>query len=126
MLLQSLLFVDDHTFMGQHKIVYTLMKVLKTLTQSKIKSYEIKFALASMLGQMMADTDLWAMANPAHVQQNTDSLGSMIKLVMSHGTMRGMFDSVHPELEEMGITAIEVTEKGFRFCRSTGGRWGHT
>ena len=106
------------------------MKILKTLTQSKIKSYEIKFALQSMAGQMGADTDMATLFNqlldPAHTQHNTDSLGSLIKLVMSHGTMRGMFDSVHPELEEMGITAIEVTEKGFMFCRSTGGRWGHT
>ena len=47
-------------------------------------------------------------------------LGSVIKEVIHHKTLRGKFSSVHPELRQEGIVRVEVGEEGLHFIRDTG------
>ena len=48
-LLQSILFLSDLTLAGRKREVYVLAKILKWLTKSKTKSYQIKFVIDSVL-----------------------------------------------------------------------------
>ena len=103
-LLQSLLFLSDETLSGKKQLVYVFLKVLKNCTKSKAKSFEIKFAVDQML------------RNKDH--ENIE-LGPAIRLVMTHSKIKGKFDSIHPDLEKMGFTGVEVTDQGFRFVRNS-------
>ena len=103
-LLQSLLFLSDDTLRGKKQLVYVFLKVLKNCTKSKAKSFEIKFAVDQML--MQKDSE-------------KIELGPAIRLVMTHSKINGKFDSIHPDLEKMGFTGVEVTDYGFRFVKSS-------
>ena len=84
------------------------MKVLKSCTDSKSKSFEIKFAVDRVLVNM----------DPDKIE-----LGPAIRLVMKHPKIRGKYNSIHPDLEEMGITGVEVTDQGFKFVRKSEGEF---
>ena len=75
--------------------------MLKHFTGSTVKSYMIKFALnMTLLG---GNPSSWGL--------------SINKRVLSHWTMKDKFWSVHPDLRALGISAIEVGEKGIFFLR---------
>ena len=56
--------------------------------------------------------------------KNTDvdsvGLGPSISLVMEHYTIRDKFLSVSGDLSRMGYSAVEVTNRGFRFISKQG------
>ena len=104
-LLQSLLFLDDDTLKGTKEDVYVNMKILKSCTNSKTKSFELKFAVDMELNNK----------NPSEM-----GMGPAIRLVMKHTRINGKFDDIHPELRDVGFTGVEVTDQGFKFVRSQG------
>ena len=45
----------------------------------------------------------------------TADIGESLARVMKYWTVRGKFDSVHPELQKIGVQNIEVTATGLKF-----------
>ena len=86
--------------------MYVLIKILKFCTGSSAKSYQIKFAIGSLLQHNNYVT--------------AAELGSLIRKVIHYHTLRGKFSSVHPELKDEGIVRVEVGEEGLRFVRGSG------
>ena len=68
-------------------------------------SYQLKWAVNDKLGNM-----------------NDDSvgLGPSISLVMEHTSIRDKFLSVSGDLSRMGYSAVQVTNRGFRFISKQG------
>ena len=80
---------------------YVLLKILKYCTGSTARSYQLKFAV-----------------DQAFLNQSIDStkdIGTAIKEIIHHKTVRGKFSSVHPDLAAEGITRVEVGEEGLQF-----------
>ena len=99
-----MLFLTADSLEGSKQLVYVLMKALKLCTASKATSYKIKFAVHAML---------------VNVDPDKIGLGEAIKMVMNYETIRTKFESVHPDLEKIGIARVEVTEDGLCFVRKT-------
>ena len=45
----------------------------------------------------------------------TAEVGESLARVLRYWTVRGKFDSVHPELEKIGVQRIEITRTGVKF-----------
>ena len=45
----------------------------------------------------------------------TADIGESLARVLRYWTVRGKFDSVHPELEKIGVQRIEITATGLKF-----------
>ena len=45
----------------------------------------------------------------------TAEVGESLARVLRYWTVRGKFDSVHPELEKIGVQRIEITTTGVKF-----------
>ena len=67
----------------------------------RFSSYQLKWAVESKL----------IYTTPEKV----GGLGPAIRLAMEHTGIRDKFSGVCPELEEMGVTRLEVTDQGLRF-----------
>ena len=87
--------------------MYVITKILKFITDGKAKSYECKFALHDVLANRDFDSD--------------EELGSAIRTVIHHHTIRGKFSSIHPDLKQLGFTRVEVGEEGLLFIRGDSG-----
>ena len=89
-------------------MVYVLVKILKGLTASPAQSFHCKFAWNEVLTNR-------------HTRRVTDidesELGIALQEVIKHRTIRGKFNSVHPDLRAQGITRLEVGEDGIFFHR---------
>ena len=97
---QGLLFLNEQTLAGRKLTVYVMMKILKMVTQAKVTSYQIKWAVSESLLNMTQDKIL---------------LGEAIQRVMDHHTIRGKFNDVNADLQIVGVKRVEVTEEGFKF-----------
>ena len=75
--------------------------MLKYFTDSTIKSYMAKFAIETTVFN----------------GYEGEEVGSSIRRVIDHWTIRGKFCSVHPGLKRRGIVSIEVGDTGFIFHR---------
>ena len=102
---QSILFLSDQTFAGRKKEVYVLAKILKWLTNSKTKSYQIKYVIDSVLH------------NKRNIRE--EEIGVTLLEVIDYFTIRGTFNSVHPDLRAQGVTRVEVGEQGLIFHRDS-------
>ena len=80
-----------------------LLKVLKYCTGSSARSYQLKFAIDR------------AFANK--YIESMEEVGAAIKEIIHYFTIRGKFNSVHPDLATEGITRVEVGEEGLQFIR---------
>ena len=91
---------------GAKKKVYVLIKILKVLTDSPAQSYHCKYTWDEVLNNRHSrdDTDI-----------NESEIGTALHQVIRHSTIRGKFNSVHPDLRAQGIVKVEVGEKGFIF-----------
>ena len=99
--------MNDKVLRGRKLEAYVLLKVLKYCTGSSATSYKVKFAVQQDLMNR-------------EIERDVDELGSRIKEIIRHSTIRGKFSSVHPELRREGITKIEVGKEGLRFLRDSG------
>ena len=68
-------------------------------------SYQLKWTVNDKL--MNTDVD-------------SDGLGPSISLVMEHRSLRDKFLSVSGDLSRMGYSAVQVTNRGFRFISKQG------
>ena len=50
----------------------------------------------------------------------TADIGESMARVMKYWTVRGKFESVHPELEKIGVKRIEITATGLKFVGEPG------
>ena len=95
---QTYLFMDQRTLSGARKNVYSLLKILKYVMDSKMKSYEAKYAVEMVFRNN----------NPSGI------CGEALKEVMSFKTIRGLIDTkslcVHPDLKKLGVTEIELLD----------------
>ena len=83
-----------------------MAKILKWLTGSKAKSYDIKFALEDI--------------NPGSSKNISESeLGAALQEVIHCRFIRGKFNSVHPDLRAKGVTRVEVGSQGITFHRDS-------
>ena len=103
--------MNDATLIGIKRYVYVLIKILKFCTGSSVKSFQCKFAIASVLCTRSSDINVVA-----------GEVGRIIQEVIRFHTIRGKFSSVHPELRREGIVRVEVGEGGLHFVRDTGER----
>ena len=103
---QTLLFLNDSTLRCLKRSVYVLIKILKFCTDSSVKSYQCKFAISDLLGNI----DVTKMKE----------LGDLVQEVIHYYTLRGKFSSVHPELRREGIIRVEVGKEGLHFIRDSG------
>ena len=102
---QSILFLNEYTLRGKRD-VYILVKILKWLTASTSKSFQCKYAAHS------------ALLNKWRTKGISDNeLGGAVQDVIHHHTIRGKFDSVHPDLQAEGVTKVEVGDHGLTFHR---------
>ena len=97
---QGLLFLREETLRGRKLTVYVMMKILKMVTQAKVTSYQIKWAVSDLL---------------LNVESEKIDLSSAIQRVMDHNILRGKFNGVNVDLQNMGVKRVEVTEEGFKF-----------
>ena len=107
--------MDDATLIGIKRYVYVLIKILKFCTGSSVKSFQCKFAIASVLCNRHSN-DL------SDINVVAGEVGRIIQEVIHFHTIRGKFSSVHPELRREGIVRVEVGEEGLHFVRDTGER----
>ena len=96
--------MDDKVLRGRKREAYVLVKVLKYCTGSSATSYQCKFAVQQVFMNKNIET--------------FEELGSAIKEIIHHKTIRGKFSSVHPDLAAEGITRVEVGEEGLHFIRN--------
>ena len=85
---------------------YVLLKILKYCTNSPARSYQMKFVVNQVLACKNIDS--------------AEDLGTAIKMIIHHKTIRGKFSSVHPDLAAEGITREEVGEEGLHFIADKG------
>ena len=88
----------------RRKDIYAVIKILKYCTNSSIKSYMAKFAM-----------EMSVIVTLSH----TLDMGSAIRRVLNHWSIRGQFSSVHPDLRKEGIRRVEVVEEGLHFIRNS-------
>ena len=79
-----------------------LAKILKWLTGSRAKSYQIKYAVRELLETKSCIAE--------------EELGVILQEVIHHQSIRGMFNSVHPELKAEGVTRVELGMPIFTKC----------
>ena len=84
---------------------YVLLKILKYCTDSQARSYQLKYAVDRVFFNKSIDS--------------TEDLGTAIKEIIHHSTIRGKFSSVHPDLAAEGITRVEVGEEGLHFITNS-------
>ena len=102
---QTILFLNESTLLGAKLKVYVLIKILKFCTGSTAKSYHCKYAVSEVLGNRR--------------NLSSKKLGSVLKEVLDHHTLRGKFCSVHPGLVQEGVDRVEVGVEGLHFiCKS--------
>ena len=107
---QSLLFLRDDTLDGRKREVYVLAKMVKIFTASSTKSIQLKMAIEDVLGNV---DDI-----------ESGDLGSSLRSILQHRDIRGHFSSIHPDLTAVGVTKVQVTNKGLSFLReSEQGDW---
>ena len=99
------MFLREGTLRGGKLEVYVLLKLLKTLTKAPVTSYKIKWAVEEML----SNTDV-----------DEADIGSAIRELMNHLSIRDKFSGIHPRLQELGYIRIEVTDTGFTFVARNG------
>ena len=80
--------------------MYVLLKIVKYCTGSSAKSYQCKFAVNMVLNNK----------EPA-----IDKIGEAIREVINFEHLRGMFDSVHTDLANLGVTKVKIDDKGLIF-----------
>ena len=93
--------MDQNTLRGTRKDVYVLMKVVKYITGSSAKSFELKWIVDTIFSMNKA---------PAR-----DKIGQALQAVMRHKTVRGKFGGVHQDLKNLGVTAVVVGENEVEF-----------
>ena len=92
--------MNSDTLRGTKMQVYVLLKVLKFCTRSSAKSYDCKFAIHNVLmGKKIT----------------SNKIGEALREVIRYENIRGKFDSVHPELKNLGVTKIEIGDNGLQF-----------
>ena len=85
--------------------IYVLLKILKLCVQPqpKLTSYDLKWAVNEALLNMIP---------------TKEEIGACIRRVLNHATLRDRFDdSIHKELEALGIAKVEVLDERLRFVR---------
>ena len=92
--------MNSLTLQGTNKQVYCLLKVLKYVTGSSAKSYQCKFAVHNVLSAR---------------DSTNDKFGQAIREVINYRNIRGKFNSVHQDLKNVGVTKIEIGDKGLNF-----------
>ena len=88
------------TLMGTRHQVYVLLKIIKYCTNSSAKSHQCKFAVNMVFKNK----------EPA-----SDKLGEALREVINYRNIRGMFNSVHADLSNLGVTKVEIGDKGLHF-----------
>ena len=100
--------MSDATLKGKKLEAYVVMKILKYLTDSGAKSFQIKFAVNDVFLNRSIE--------------RMEEVGSAIKEIMEHKRIRGKFSGVHPDLRKEGIVGVEVGEEGLHFLREGAGQ----
>ena len=95
--------MDEQTLKGRKLDLYVLLKILKYCTGSSARSYQCKYAVKDALRMNSI--------------KSMEEVGTAIKEVIQHSTIRGKFSSVHPDLAAEGITRVEVGEEGLHFIK---------
>ena len=98
--------MNKQTLKDRKMDAYVLLKILKYCTDSRARSFQMKFAI-----------------NEALMNKNLESIeeiGAAIKMIIHYFTIRGKFFSVHPDLAAEGIARVEVGEEGLHFVTKRG------
>ena len=97
-----MLFLDQFSLLGKKREVYVLLKIFKFCTGSSAKSYQCKYVIHERL---------------RHHDPEKIDLCDALTDALQFPSLRGKFSSVHEDLRDEGITAIEITKNGFRFLK---------
>ena len=92
--------MQESTLAGTKKEVYTMMKILKYCTDSSAKSYQCKFAVHVVF---------------LNKEPESDKIGEAIREAINYENIRGMFNSVHQDLKDLGVTKVEIGDNGLNF-----------
>ena len=92
--------MNEGTLRGTKLQVYVLLKISKFGTGSSAKSYQCKFAVNMVL---------------MNKEPASDKIGEAIRDVINYQNIRGMFTSVHRDLNELGVTRIVIGDSGLHF-----------
>ena len=77
-----------------------MLKIMKLCCKADIESFKMKYAMDRCLSDS---------------KYEKADIGSSLERVLRYWTLRGKFDGVHPELEEIGVKRIEVARDGLVF-----------
>ena len=96
--------MNDKTLEGRKLEAYVMLKILKYCTGSSARSYQCKYSVSEVFKNKSIDS--------------MDEVGAAIKKIMLYPNIRGKFSSVHPDLEALGITRVDVGDEGLHFIKT--------
>ena len=85
---------------GNKADVYKMLKIMKLCCKADIESFKMKYAMDRCLSDE---------------KYEKADIGSSLERVLRYWTLRGKFDGVHPDLEEIGVKKVEVAKDGLLF-----------
>ena len=93
--------MDQDTLKERRKKIYILLKIIKFLTDSPIKSYDAKYAVEMTF----------------QIKEPSEIYGNALAEVMNHRMIRGLYDlnNVHPDLRKLGVTGIVLHDNTLEF-----------
>ena len=83
-----------------------MIKILKACTASKATSFLCKYSIHDALPN----------DDPDKI-----GLGTAILKALNYYKIRGKFEFIHPQLREIGVTGVKVTNEGFMFIKNDQG-----
>ena len=96
------MFLSVETLRGNKRDVYLILKILKLCTGAEVTSFKMKFAV---------ERALW------DDKKGDKPLVTSLQRVLRYWTLKERFSEVHPELRNVGVKRVEVTEKGLLFIK---------
>ena len=115
-----LFYREDKTLAGNKLKVYVVAKILRKCTNEDLTSFKvfkIKYDSPSLAFSYNVNVQLkFAVDRSLDAKKYEDAdIGSSLKRVLKYWTLAGKFTGVHPELANIGVTEVRVTDQGLEF-----------
>ena len=122
-----LFYREDKTLAGNKIKVYVVTKILRKCTNTDITSFKVQmkrhliflkyiplFSLINL--ETICFQMKFAVDRSLDAMKYEDApIGQSLKRVLKYWTMAGKFTGVHPELAEIGVKEVRVTDQGLEF-----------
>ena len=122
-----LFYREDKTLAGNKIKVYVVTKILRKCTNTDITSFKVHLNNYLILIKYFSflhviNLELFYFQMKFAVDRSLDAMkyedapiGQSLKRVLKYWTMAGKFTGVHPELADIGVKEVRVTDQGLEF-----------